>query len=300
MNIPKKYWHIAKRLTSVQLQKQSDDGNIISETDLFNINIGKRGHNFFLGYYSLEGLKLAFEKYDVLNKLEEKGFTDLIYELDTNDPYVHRLILFHKKKSPQNMLIELVLKKYNVIIDMPFDTKYNGKTYETIAIEWMCLQNPYAEFTDERPQLPGQQNPGLGVASKAVELLMIMAWRLNLYGLINTPDHYHNACLYSKIFYYLNPDYQARLLAIMRDLKKYPLDTIAWAIEWGAVMDLNLKKPIKWSVGKQIVPLHQDLKNLFNSKEYKNAVYQKMKKYNFKLDIQKYEKIKDRGVIHEA
>ena len=65
-------------------------------------------------------------------------------------------------------------------------------------------------------------------------------------------------------------------------------------------MDLNLKKPIKWSVGKQIVPLHQDLKNLFNSKEYKNAVYQKMKKYNFKLDIQKYEKIKDRGVIHEA
>jgi len=300
MNIPKKYWHIAKRLTSVQLQKQDYNGDIISETDLFNINIGKRGHNLFLGYYSLEGIKLAFEKYDVLNKLEEKGFTDLIYELDTSDPYVHRLIIFHEKKSSQNMLMELVLKKYNVIIDMPFNTKYNGKSYETIAIEWMCLQNPYTAFTDERPKLPGQQHPGLGIASKAVELLMIMSWRLNLCGLINTPDHYHNACLYSKIFYYLNPDYQARLLAIIRDIKKYPLDMIAWAIEWGAVTDLNSNKSLNWFVGKQIVPLHPDLKDLFNSKEYKNTVNQKMKKYKFKLDIEKYNKIKERGVLHEA
>ena len=120
MNIPKNYWHIAKRLNSVQLQKQSNDDHIIAETDLFNINIGRRGHNFFLGYYSMEGIKLAFEKYDVLKKLEEKGFTDLVYELDTNDPYVHRLLIFNKKKSKKNMLIELVLKKYNVVIEMPF------------------------------------------------------------------------------------------------------------------------------------------------------------------------------------
>ncbi|MEJ2544806.1 MAG: hypothetical protein P8Y99_12135 [Calditrichaceae bacterium] len=300
MNIPKKYWQIAKRLTSVQLQKQEDNGDIISEKDLFNINIGKRGHNLFLGYYSLEGIKLAFEKYDVLKKLQEKGFTNLVYEMNTSDPYVHKLIVFHKKKSPQNMLMELVLKKYNVIIDMPFDTKYNGNSYETIAIEWMCLQNPYTEFTEGRPQLPGQQHPGLGIASKAVELLMIMSWRLNLCGLVNTPDHYHNASLYSRIFYYLNPEYQARMLAIMRDLNKYSLDKIAWAIEWGTVVELNSDKPVKWQVGKQIVPLHQDLKDLFNSKEYKNTVNQKMKKYKFKLNIEKYNKIKEKGVLHEA
>ena len=108
MNIPKKYWHIARRLTSVQLQKQVDNGDIISETDLFNINIGKRGHNLFLGFYSLEGIKLAFEKYDVLKKLKEKGFTNLVYELNTSDPYVHKLIIFHRKKSSQNMLVELL------------------------------------------------------------------------------------------------------------------------------------------------------------------------------------------------
>lgn len=300
MNVPKKYWQIAKRLSSAQLQKQSDAGCIISETDLFNINIGKRGHNFFLGYYSLEGIKLAFEKYDVIKKLNEKGFSHLDYELDTSDPYVHRLIVYNKNKSPQNILIELVLKKYSVVIDMPFRTVLNDRCYETIAIEWMCLQNPYGEFKKERPQLPGQQKPGLGVASKAVELLMIMAWRLNLYGLVNTPDHYHNACLYSRIFFYLNPDYQALLMCLMRDLGKFPLDVVAWAIEWGIVYDLETDKSLEWPVGKQIVPLHPDLKKLFNSKEYNNYVKEKMKNYKFNIDIEKYKKIKERGVLHEA
>ena len=75
---------------------------------------------------------------------------------------------------------------------------------------------------------------------------------------------------------------------------------IAWAVEYGAVKDLNIKKPMKWPVGKQIVPLHPDLKDLFNSKEYKYAVNQKMKKYSFKLDIEKYKKFKERGILHEA
>jgi hypothetical protein len=65
-------------------------------------------------------------------------------------------------------------------------------------------------------------------------------------------------------------------------------------------VELNSDKPVKWQVGKQIVPVHQDLKDLFNSKEYKNTVNQKMKKYKFKLNIEKYNKIKEKGVLHEA
>ncbi len=268
MIVPKKYWQIAKRLTTAQLQKETIDDRIINETDLFNLDIGRRGRNFFLGFYSLEGLKLAFEKYDVLKALKEKGFTDIIYDLDTSDPYVHRLTLFNEKKTKNDILIELVLKKYNVIIDMPFSTQLNGKCFETVAIEWMCLQNPYSDFTKKRPRLPGQRFPGLGLASKSVELLMIMSWRLNLAGLVNTPDHYHNAYLYSKIFYYLDPELQARLLAIARDLKGQSLDKIAWAIEWDAVNDLNTGKPLKWLAGKQIVPFNKELKKLFQFQIY--------------------------------
>jgi hypothetical protein len=292
MIVPKRYWQIAKRLTTAQLQKDDGDDQIINESDLFNLDIGRRGRNFFLGFYSLEGLKLAFEKYEVIRALNEKGFKDIVYDLDTSDPYVHRLTLFNKQKCKDDILIELVLKKYNVVIDMPFKTPLNGKCFETVAIEWMCLQNPYVDFSKKRPRLPGQKFPGLGLASKSVELLMIMSWRLNLAGLVNTPDHYHNAYLYSKIFYYLNPEFQARLMAIARDLKSYPLDTIAWAIEWDAVLDLTTGKPLKWMVGKQIVPFNNDLKRLFDSREYNKIVKTKMKDHKFKLDIEKFNEIK--------
>jgi len=288
MKIPKKYWQIAKRLSTAQLQREDDDSDIINEADLFNIDIGKRGRNCFLGYYSLEGLKLVFEKYGVIDDLKKIGFNKIIYDLDTADPYLHRLTLYNQHKTPRDMLVEIVLKKQSIIIDMPFENALNGKSFETLAIEWMGMQNPYSQFTRKRPQLPGQKYPGLGLASKAVELLMIMCWRLNLAGLINTPDHYHNAYVYSRIFFYLNPLYQARLSALVRDLKKYPLDMIAWAIEWGAVYDQVQNKPLEWFVGKQIVPFNEQLKKLFNSKEYKQYVKENMSKLKYTLDKEKY------------
>lgn len=288
MKITKKYWQIAKRLTTAQLQKEDQESGILSESDLFYLDIGKRRRNCFLGYYSLKGLKLVFEKYGVIDDLKKLGFDKIIYDLDTNDPYLHRLTLYNQRQTPHDMLVEIKLKKENITIDMPFQTVLNGKSFETLAIEWMSMQNPYAQFTKKRPQLPGQKHPGLGLASKAVELLMIMCWRLNLAGLINTPDHYHNAFMYSRIFFYLNPLYQAKLLALARDLKRYPLDMIAWAIEWGLVYDQVQNQPLEWFVGKQIVPFNDKLKELFNSKEYKDYVRENMSRFKYRLDKKKY------------
>jgi hypothetical protein len=292
MKVPKSYWIIARRLTTAQLQKTDPERNSIDEADLFNINIGRRGHGFFLGYYSSEGLKLALEKYGLIEILSNKGFKNIIFILDTNDPYVHRLSLYDESQRPENLLIELVLKKQTITIDMPFKTKLNGKRFETLSIEWMCLQNPRAKFTSQRPQLPGQNYPGLGIASKAVELLMITSWRLNLAGLLNSPQQYHNAFLYSRIFYYLDPNDQARLLAMARDTGKYPLNTVAWAMEHGAIQDEVLGEPAKWITSKQIVPLDRELKKVFNSREYDKYVRQKSKDYRYNLDLDKFEKNK--------
>jgi len=298
MKVPKKYWDIAKRLTTAQLQKTDLERDSISEEDLYTVNIGKRGHGFFLGYYSSEGIKLALEKYGLIKVLNEKGYNNILYVLDTDDPYVHRLSLFEGTQHPEKLLLEVVLKKQSITIDMPFKCSLNGQRYDALSIEWMSLQNPRGSFTAQRPRLPGQKYPGLGVASKAVELLMITSWRLNLAGLLNNPEQYHNAFLYSRIFYYLDPDNQARLLALARDTKKYSLNTVAWAMEWGTVMDDIKMEPAKWFVGKQIVPLENNLKRIFTSREYENYVKQKAKEYHYSLDMSKYEKIKnDKGVM---
>lgn len=288
IKVPKKYWYIAKRLTTAQLQKDDYAQDYLNEADLFNINIGKRGHSFFLGYYSKEGLRIALEKYGITKIVNDKGFKDLIFEIDTNDPYIHRLTVFYQRQNPDHKLMEIVLKKETVNIDLPFSCKLNGRRYETIAIEWMALQNPLGSFTEERPRLPGQQYPGLGMASKIVELLIIAAWRLNLAGLLNTPERYHNAFLYSRIFYYINPLDQARFMAMARDMKKYPLHKVAWAMEWNAIQDLISGEPAKWFIAKQIIPLDKELKKLFNSADYKKIVNEKLKEYKFHLDEKTY------------
>lgn len=291
--VPKNYWQIARRLSTSQLQKTHDNNSAINELDLFNINIGKRGHSFFLGYYSKEGLELVFEKYGVYELFKQKGFTDIQLHINTDDPFIHKLHVYNKERKPENMLVEVVLKREQLKIDMPFKTELNNKIYNALAIEWMGMQNPQATFTEKRPQLPGQKYPGLGLASKAVELLMIAAWRLNLAGLINNPEHFHNAYLYSRIFYYLSPEAQARIRAIERDLKKYPLNVISWAFEWGAIKDFNEDKILEWPVSRQIIPLNKELKQLFDSYSYKRAVKTEMKRFKFELDYQKYINIKN-------
>ncbi len=293
MIIKKKYWNIAKRLSTAQLQKESDSDLLIDESDLFYVNIGKRGNNLFLGFYSKEGLKLAFEKYSVTHNLNELGFNDLVFIVNIDDPYVHKLSIYDRIQDPNHLLIEVVLKREIIKIDMPFTTPLNGKSYETLAIEWLCMQNPKASFTRSKPQLPGQHFPGLGMASKAVELMLITAWRLNLSGLLNTPQQYHNAYLYSRIFFYLNPEYEAMLTAMKRDTKKFPLPMVAWAVEWGTVYDKKTGKPLVWPAGKQIVPLDEELKDFFDSRVYRNYVKERSKEYAYELDLEKYNRRKE-------
>ncbi len=292
IKVSKKYWQIAKRLTTAQLQKESSEKGFVNETDLFNINIGKRGHDFFLGYYSKEGLELAFEKYGIFDHLRGKGFKNLIFNIETNDPYVHRLTIHNQINDMDHLLIELVLKKKFIQIDVPFETKLNGKRIETLAIEWLCLQNPQAQFGKDKPKLPGQRFPGLGMASRAVELLIISAWRLNLAGLVNTPEHFHNAHLYSRIFFYLNPDDQAKLMALARDTAPYELHEVAWAIEWGLLKQKESDEPFRWFVAEQIVPLDEKLKNLFNSAKYRKLVKKGMQQFHFTLDYKRFLELK--------
>jgi hypothetical protein len=181
---------------------------------------------------------------------------------------------------------------------MPYPCPLNGKTYLGLTIDWLCVQNLLGSFSKDRPQLPGQKYPGLGFSSIVVELLMIICWRLNLAGLINIPEFYHNAVFYSKIFHYLDPLDQAKFLALNRTFSKYPLDKVSWAIDWGCVTDLNENQPFTWFVKRQVVPLEKDIKQMYQSKDYRDFVNSKANSYRYILDENKYEEMKNKNRIN--
>jgi hypothetical protein len=292
-----KFWRIAKRLNKTNLQYRKVSNFDLSEDDLFNLDIGKRGGDFFLGYYSREGVKLALEKYGFYAELKNRGFENVITVIDTSDLYKHKITVFNKKKAQENLLVELVMRKSFFKLNLPFHHKYNGHCFQTLTIDWLAMQNPEAEFTVRRPRLPGQKYPGLRMSIIAVELLMITCWRLKLACLVNFPGHYHNAFLYSKIFYYLDPTAQAKYLAIKKAFKTYPLDKLSWGIDWGCVKDLNTNEIFTWIVSEQIVPVDDRLKKLFSGKKYKKYVNDKIKEYNFVFDEAKYQEIKKKITV---
>jgi hypothetical protein len=288
MKLSKKYFKIANRLHTEQLKDLENLRIDLSDYDLYNLNIGNRGDNLFLGYYSEEGIKLALSKYGALKKLRKKGFNNIIMNIDTSDPYRHRLAFYEGDRKQDRMIVELVVRKEYFTISLPFPYKFKEKNYLGLVIDWLCIQDIHAKFGIKKPQLPGQHYPGLGLSSLVVELLMIVCWRLNLAALINVPEHYHNAFWYSKIFMYIDPDIQARFMAIKEKFKRYPIDKISWGIEGGCVIDCSTNKPIEWKISKQILPLEKKLKRIFLGKEYNQYVKEKMKEYAVTFDEERY------------
>jgi hypothetical protein len=290
-----KYWLIAKRLQTEQLQRLNLSDLDFSEKSMFQLDLGRRGSTFFLGYYSEEGIKLALQKYGVFRKLKQRGFQNILTIVDTSDPYRHKITIYEKQQDQNNIIIELVLRKDFFTIHMPYTDPLNGKTYLGLTIDWLCVQNLRGAFDKNRPRLPGQRYPGLGFSSVVVELLMIICWRLNLSGLINVPEFYHNAVFYSKIFYYLNPEDQAKYFALRKAFKEYPVDKISWGIDWGCVTDVSLQQPFTWFVKPQVVPLEKNLKEMFKSRQYLTHVADQAKSYRFTFDEEKYKEIRNKN-----
>jgi len=85
---------------------------------------------------------------------------------------------------------------------------------------------------------------------------------------------------------------QAKLTAILRDLKEYPLNVVAWASDWGAIKSVKTGEPLKWQPDRQILPLESGLKKALFSSKYNKYVKEKSKEYNYFIDMEEFNKNK--------
>lgn len=287
--ISKKKQLISKKLTPQQLTQIHEDDVELDVGDLINREPHKRSAQFFLGYYSKSGVKLALEKYGVFEALEKRGFKDLQIEVNTADPFQQRLCIFSKRKAKSNILVEIILKRKHLTTYTPFPSKIYGRNFEFLSVEWLTMQNPRAEFMPDRPRLPGQNYPGLREGRSAVELLSLACKRLGLAGILNVPEYFHNAQMYSKTFHFLNPENEGKRRAIARDLlKDQNLADTSWAIDAECVKEN--KKLFQWFATELIMPLDQDLQKYFSSTAYKNHISKAIKKYAYALDVDCWKK----------
>jgi hypothetical protein len=140
-----------------------------------------------------------------------------------------------------------------------------------LVIHWLVLSSPDGTFTVDRPRLPGQEKPGLGLLNPTFALLKALARELSVDGVLDVPDHFHTALFYSRAFRYLDPEVEGRFLAIARDLSGVPLALSSDAIREGCLVDRTTGASTPWPTAEQVLAMRGRLSRFLRSAPYREA-----------------------------
>lgn len=242
----------------------------LSWDDLFNPGAPTNTTDLFLGKYSEDGIKFILSRFGLDKQARHLGFRHLTVKIDTKDPFRHILTVYNGLSPDRSQVIMEFVARYQHIIpnDLEAEFLYTQKL-RVLTVEWLLLQNPKASFSNQKPRLPGQEYPGLGLGDELLALFTIMGRHLKVDGIINVPEHLHTGLLFGKRFIFLSPCVQAQVAQISHDLwKKYRLSVIAWASSLGAIVHIESGKPMEWEPRKQIIPINRQLRQYFKSDAY--------------------------------
>ncbi|OIO61691.1 MAG: hypothetical protein AUJ47_09065 [Candidatus Marinimicrobia bacterium CG1_02_48_14] len=289
--LEKKFRRIAQKLTYLEFQAGLSDDISLSLDDLFSDGKPAQRSDLFLGKFSRDGIALIIKRFGFDQLLRRRGLGKLEITVDTNDPYRHILRIYHNAQhTPDHLVCEFVTHQDVLRAKDSLKFGYEFGAIKVLNIEWMTLQNPSLEFLPTRPALPGQRFPGLGIGDEVLTLLTIMGRSLGVDGLLNVPQYYHTALMFSKRFHFVNPKMQATVQTITRDLwNRHRLATIAWAIYYECLYDEINQRYFIWEPEEQLVPVTSMLRKYFQSEEYDQGVNAAMKAMKFRLDEVKFQ-----------
>ncbi len=223
----------------------------------------------FLGRFDEAALRAELAEAGMLRGLAERGYDDVAIQTEYQGGE-HRLRVDSASGGPS--LVDLRLAEGTTLADEPLLRRHGLDVISFLSIHWMSLQDPARDFTMERPRLPGQSHPGLGLGRPLIERVLRWATQWGKDGLLNLPEYYHNAFFYSKAFSFIAPVRQGRFEALRRDLALVHVAQASSAVEQGRVIEEPWGAPLHWEPGEMIVPVSDSVRGYLESAEYRTAV----------------------------
>jgi acetoin utilization deacetylase AcuC-like enzyme len=252
---------VARLLTPAELTREpTSDSWQLTDQDVDPAAATRVRSTRFLGFYSRHGIELALERTGVLDALRRRGYDDLRVELQLDNPVEHTLRILSDRWGES--LVEIRGRR-------------DERTIEGMSLlwlEWLLLQHPAAEFTPERPCLPGQRYPGLGLLRDFAAMLVVMCERLELDGLALVPSHYHIAAQTRSHFHFVEPEAQARFMKLREALADLKLIEAVQAIDEGRVRDRTSGEVFRWQPATLVLPVSQRLKTALDTNDYRVRV----------------------------
>ncbi|NQV40822.1 MAG: hypothetical protein HQ506_00580 [Candidatus Marinimicrobia bacterium] len=284
----RKYKKIARRISPLDLTSNFSQEDL-SWDDFFTDRSASNSSSLFLGKYSEDGIKIVMERFGLAQQARHLGLRHLDVVVDTKDPYRHRLTIYNGRHRDKDHIVMEFVAKYQHLVPKDIDAENEyGQQLKVLMVEWLLLQNPKADFSHRRHQLPGQKYPGLGLGDQLMALFTLMGRHLQVDGIINVPEYFHTGLIFSKRFVFLSPNVQALVHQIAQDLwKKYRLAIIAWASATDCIINIETGQPQIWEPRRQIIPLHSQLRQYFKSDGYTGIAQGLKDERVFTLDEEK-------------
>jgi hypothetical protein len=251
----------------VKLKPRRGLALVLEEGDI--LTAPEAGRRLFLGRFDAGALRQELERTGVLGALAERGYPDV--ELRTGyEAGEHRLAVVPPGQDVS--LVELRLVEGACPVGDPLLRSLGLDVLSFLGVQWLALQHPGGAFTAERPRLPGQRYPGLGIGKLLFQVLTSWAAAWGKDGLLNFPEYFHNARFYAPPFCFLSPGEQGRFEALCRDLAGVPVAEASAAVEEGRVLDPRTGTAMAWEPGEMVMPLTPRVAGVLRSQAWRAAV----------------------------
>jgi hypothetical protein len=228
----------------------------LTADDIAPVMGGMRRPHRLLGYYTRQGLELAFERTGLFDRLRSRGFEEPSLHLELGETAGDTVRLYGDRQH-RELLMEARLN-----VD-----RHTVPGMALLRIEWLLLQNPRASFTPQRPALPGQRHPGLGMLQDILALLVLACDRLQLDGLLFVHSHFHTVAQ-GRSLRFLSPEDEGLLRSVRAALGGLPLIEASRAVAEGRVVDPQTGRPFEWTPRPMVLAVTDRLREKIEGEDY--------------------------------
>jgi hypothetical protein len=251
-----RYRDLAHSLSPEALGAPSVEEPLLTEADL--PGGGAPAETRLLGFYTRAGTELALERLGYMDRLRALGFPRPTVALELSNVAAHTLRVFGDA-GRRELCAELRLRRDRATLP----------GFELLRVEWLLLQNPRARFTAERPALPGQQHPGLGMLSETVAALVLICDRLKLDGIFVVASRFSTAAVALTEMRAVDPETHGRLEALRDALADRSLADAARAAETGGILDEATGEPVVFAPVPMVYEVSERLRQSFAAGDWK-------------------------------
>ena len=250
-------------------------------------SVPSEAEGLFLDRFTPAALDRELESAGIHQQLSARGYGGLSLEV-TRVEREHRVRLL--AAGTEAPLIDLRMSEITCVPREPALRAHGVDVLYLLAVHWLSLQDPRAEFSPGRPALPGQAHPGLGIGRRLLSRLLAWAHDWGKDALVNYPAHYHNAVFYSRLFRFLSARREGRMDALRRDLEELSVTEASWAVDQGRVVEEPGGKVLRWRASEMVAPITRVLKTYMKSDEYEAAVAEAREATRYRLLPERREK----------